>query len=71
MLDYDNEVVTTTVSVNHFVKVRNLIQEEWLSQKKNESLHGIPVDPELEKIREIYEETYNHLNQVERGLSNE
>ena len=63
----DKEVVNVTTSIEEFIVVRNLIKDAYTRAEQNNRIHGLEINPTLEKLRELYEGTFNSLLEQEGG----
>ena len=63
----DEEVVSVPTSIEEFVVVRNLIKDAYIRAEQNNRIHGLGINPTLEKLRELYESTFNALLEAEGG----
>ncbi len=68
----DAELIAITTKVEDFLMARRIIISEYLTAKRNNEIHGLPIPRELEKLREIYETAFNRLADAEaqRDISN-
>lgn len=67
----DKEVVSITTSIDEFIVVRNLIKDAYTRAEQNNRIHGLEINPTLEKLRELYESTFNALLEAEGGRVHE
>ncbi len=63
----DKEVVSIATSIEEFTVVRNLIEDAYTRAEQNNRIHGLEINPTLEKLRELYESTFNALLEAEGG----
>lgn len=57
----DVDVVTIETPVDVFKKAYELVVAAYIRADRDFKIHGIPVSPELIKLREIYETANNML----------
>lgn len=67
----DKEVVNVATSIEEFIVVRNLIKDAYTRAEQNNRIHGLEINPTLEKLRELYESTFNALLEAEGGRVHE